>query len=229
MTTPIFVMGGKHSGTTLTATILGANSKCSLIPMECGAYSIRHIKNLRKTFVKQTASVESEFLVEKTPDHVYQIDKIQEDWPNSPIFIVTRDPFDRVASTLRRHGNFGQSVYECVNDMTACIYAIQKPNTFLVRYENIVKNFNNTVKDMCNFAGLEFEESMVNFHENAPTWYKHLQEDGHHKLRSSQMKMPLYDDSGWGTEFLTKDQLGQVEFDCVEKYELLLSLTNSNQ
>jgi hypothetical protein len=222
MTTPIFVMGGKHSGTTLTATVLGANSKCSLIPMESGAYSIRHIRNLREVFVKQTASVESDFLVEKTPDHVYQIDKIQEDWPESPIFIVTRDPVDRVASTLRRHGNFGQSVYECANDMAACIYAIKKPNTYLVTYENMVKNFNETVEGMCSFAGLEFEESMINFHENSPTWYKHLQHDGHHKIRSLQMKMPLYDDSGWGIDYLTKDQLDQVRFDCSEKHQELM-------
>ena len=227
MTKPIFVVGGKHSGTTLTATILGSNSKCWLIPMESGAYSIQHIENLRRAFVRQAALVESEFLVEKTPDHVYQIDKIQEDWPDSPIFVVTRNPIDRVASTQRRHGNFGQSIYECANDMTACIYAITKPNTYLVTYESIVKDFNNTVSAMCDFAGLEFEESMINFHENAPTWFPHHQHDDHHKLRSDQMKTPLYDDSGWGIDYLTEDQIRQVNFDCMEKYKTLLAHKNS--
>lgn len=222
MTKPIFVVGGKHSGTTLTATILGSSSKCTLIPMESGAYSILHIKNLRKAFIRQSAMVESEFLVEKTPDHVYQIDKIQEDWPDSPIFIVTRDPVDRVASTLRRHGNFSQSVYECANDLQACIYAATKPNTHLVTYEYIVKNFDNTIKKMCEFAGLEFEEAMKNFHENSPTWFPNHQHDSHHKIRSDQMKMPLYDDSGWGINYLTRDQLDQVYFDCSEKYEELM-------
>jgi hypothetical protein len=226
MTKPIFVVGGKHSGTTLTATILGANSKCVLIPMESGAYSTKHIENLRSAFIRQAKLVESEFLVEKTPDHVYQIDKIQEDWPDSPIFIVTRNPIDRVASTFRRHGNFGQSIYECVNDMTACIYAIQKPNTYLVTYESIVKNFNQTVSEMCNFAGLEFEESMINFHENSPTWFPNHQHDSHHKIRSDQMKMPLYDDSGWGIHYLTPEQIDQVNFDCAEKYHTLLNSIN---
>jgi hypothetical protein len=222
MTKPIFVVGGKHSGTTLTATILGANSKCWLIPMESGAYSMQHIDNLRKAFIRQASLVESEFLVEKTPDHVYQIDKIQEDWPDSKIFVVTRNPIDRVASTFRRHGNFGQSIYECANDMAACTYAIKKPNTYLVTYEGIVKNFNKTVQSMCNFAGLQFEDSMINFHENAPTWFpKHLH-DSHHKIRSDQMKTPLYDDSGWGIDYLTSDQINQVEFDCMENYKILL-------
>lgn len=227
MTKPIFVVGGKHSGTTLTATILGSNSKCWLIPMESGAYSIQHIENLRKAFVRQAALVEAEFLVEKTPDHVYQIDKIQEDWPDSPIFVVTRNPIDGVASTLRRHGNFGQSVYECANDMTACIDAIKKPNTYLVTYENIVKDFNNTVKGMCDFAGLEFEDSMINFHENAPVWFPHHQHDDHHKLRSDQMRTPLYDDSGWGIDYLTSEQIAQVNFDCLEKYQILMEHINN--
>jgi hypothetical protein len=226
MTKPIFVVGGKHSGTTLTATILGSNSRCWLIPMESGSYSILHIENLRNAFIRQASLIESEFLVEKTPDHVYQIDKMQEDWPDSPIFVVSRNPVDRVASTFRRHGNFGQSIYECSNDMTACIYAITKPNTYLVMYESIVKDFNNTIADMCKFAGLEFEDSMINFHENAPTWFPHHQQDEHHKLRSDQMKKPLYDDSGWGVDYLTPDQLDQVNFDCAEKYKILLSHIN---
>lgn len=219
---PIFVLGGKHSGTTLTATILGVNSKCWLIPMESGAYSIRHISNLRKPFIRQATLLPVEFLVEKTPDHVYQIDKIQEDWPSSPIFVLTRDPIDRVASTLRRHGNFGRAIYECSNDISACIYAVKKPNTYLLTYEQIVKDFNNTVNNMCNFAGLEFEESMINFHENSPLWFPNHQHDNHHKVRSDQMRMPLYDDSGWGINYLTKKQIDQVNFDCSEKYQTLL-------
>lgn len=223
MIKPIFVMGGKHSGTTLAATILGSNSKCLLITNETGSYSIRHIENLRGAFVRQVKELDSEFVVEKTPDHVYQIDKIQEDWPNAPIFIVTRDPIDRVASTLRRHGNFGQAVYECANDMTACIYATTKPNTFLVTYESIVKNFNETVQSMCDFAGLEFEEAMINFHKNAPTWFPNHLHDSHHKVRSDQMKVPLYDDSGWGKDYLTQEQLDQVVFDCSEIYNELMN------
>lgn len=227
MTKPIFVVGGKHSGTTLTATILGSNSKCCLIPMESGAYSVQHIENLRKPFIRQASLIESEFLVEKTPDHVYQIDKIQEDWPDSPIFIVIRDPIDRVASTLRRLENFGQAVYECANDITACLYAVEKPNTYLVTYEQIVKDFNSTVEKMCKFAGLEFEDSMINFHENAPTWFPNHQHDIHHKIRSDQMKKPLYDGSGWGKDYLTLDQINQVNFDCSKKYADLIAYINS--
>lgn len=222
----IFVVGGKHCGTTLAATILGANSKCKLIPMETGAYSIQFIKQIRKPFIRQVSEINSEFVVEKTPDHVYQIDKIQEDWPNAPIFVITRDPFDRVASTLRRHGNFNQSVYECANDLSACINAIKKPNTLLVSYEQIVKDFNNCVQQMCDFANLEFEERMINFHDHGPTWFEKQLEDDHHRLRSMQMKKPLYDDSGWGREYLTKEQRDQVDFDCSERYNTLISFPN---
>jgi Sulfotransferase family len=219
----IFVVGGKHSGTTLTATILGANSKCSLITMETGAYSRIHIEQTRVPFINYVKSVESDFVVEKTPDHVYQIDKIRKDWPDSPIFIVSRNPIDRVASTMRRHGDWGQSIYECSNDMSACIYGLNYNRTYLVMYEDIVKNFVPTVQGMCDFAGLTFENSMINFHENSPLWYRGQLHDEHHNVRSKQMRTPLYDDSGWGIDYLTKEQVAQVEFDCMEKYQTLLS------
>jgi hypothetical protein len=217
----IFVVGGKHSGTTLTATILGANSKCWMVPMESGAYSKKHIKQLRKPFVDKVSSIDSEFVVEKTPDHVFEVDKIQEDWPQSPIFVVTRNPLDRVASTYRRHGNFNQSIYECSQDLSGCISAMRYENTHLVQYESIVKNFNKTVKEMCDFAGLMFEDSMINFHENSPTWYEKQLHDEHHKIRSDQMKQPLFDGTGIGYEILDNQQIGQVLFDCADKYQTL--------
>ena len=217
----IFVIGGKHSGTTLTATILGANSRCFLIPKETGAYSKRNIEQLRKPFLRQVKEIDSEFIVEKTPDHVYQIDKIREDWPTDPIFIVTRNPIDRVGSTMRRHGNWGQSIYECSSDMSACINAMKYDNTFLVSYEDIVKNFNPTVQSMCDFAGLKFEESMINFHEHSPIWHeKHLHDD-HHRLRSEQMRTPLFDGTGIGYKILNEKQINKVISECGEKYRIL--------
>ena len=75
---------------------------------------------------------------------------------------------------------------------------------------------------MCDFAGLEFEEAMINFHKNAPTWFPNHLHDSHHKVRSDQMKMPLYDDSGWGKDYLTQEQLDQVVFDCSEIYNELI-------
>lgn len=221
MIKPIFVLGGKHCGTTLTATILGANSRCFLIPMESGAYSIEHIRQLRRPFIKQVSKIDSDFVVEKTPDHVYQIDKIQKDWPDSAIFVVTRNPIDQVASMFKRNKNFNKSVYDCSNDLSACIYAINKENTFLVQYEDIVKNFNKTVSQMCNFAKINFESSMINFYDHSPTWYQNQLHDEHHRIRSEQMKTPLFDDSGKGKSILNQSQIDQVVFDCMDKYETL--------
>jgi hypothetical protein len=217
----IFVVGGKHCGTTLTATILGVNSKCYLIATESGAYSQQHIKQLRKPFINKVLTIESDFVVEKTPDHVFQIEKIKQDWPNAIFFVVTRNPLDRVASTLRRHQVFNQSIYECSQDLSGCINAMKYDNTFLVEYENIVKDFNKTVKQMSNFAGLNFEDRMINFHQYSPTWFEKKLDDEHHKLRSTQMKTPLYDDSGWGRDYLTEEQRNQLTFDCLEKYTAL--------
>jgi len=217
----IFVVGGKHSGTTLTATILGANSKCWLIPVESGAYSKKFIRQARQPFIDKVSVIGSEFIVEKTPNHVHQIDKIREDWPESLIFVVSRDPMDKVASVLRRSGKFNETVYDCSNDLTASINAMKHENTLLVDYESIVRDFDNTVQRMCDFAGLEFEESMRKFYENAPTWYEKHFDNPTFKRRSDQMKTPLFDDTGRGLKELTPEQVAQVEFDCMEKYSQL--------
>lgn len=221
----IFVVGGIHSGTTLMATILGSNSRCWLITSETGAYSLRHIKNIRSLFVKKVKTLEAEMVVEKTPSHVFNIDKIQEDFPEAKIVIMARNPVDSVASTFKVHGDFNKAVYDCSNDLSGCISATAYDNTNLVFYEDLVKNFDLTVKKLCNKIELNYEESMKNFHNNDFAWFEgFIEESDFFKRRSLQMKMPLFDDSGKGYKELTENQISQINFDCMGKYELLRSL-----
>jgi hypothetical protein len=223
----IFVVGLPHSGTTLLSTIVGANSKCLLIPMETAAYTKTHIKTLRGPFVKQIQNMDAEFVVEKTPSHVFAIDKILEDFPDAKFLVSVRNPIDVIVSTFKRDGLMNKVIYDCSNDLTGCINALSHDSAMLVQYENVVKDFEKTIADVCRFVGLDFEESMVNFHENAPTWFKNfIDGDPHHMKRAMQVKQPLFDATGSGEGFLSEDDLARVEFDCMWKYRGIVGGSN---
>lgn len=205
------------------ATILGANSRCFLITEETGAYSNKHIKTLRKYFIEKVKTIESDFVVEKTPSHVFNINKMQEDFPDAFFIIMTRNPIDSIASTFKIHKNFNRSIYECSNDLSGCINAIKYKNAVLISYEKLVKDFDKTIINLCEFLEISFEKSMINFHETAPTWFeKFIDSDELFKRRSLQMKTPLFDGTGKGIKELSEDQIKQINFDCMDKYLLLL-------
>lgn len=220
----IFVFGTMHSGTTLMATVMGSNSKCHLIAEETGAYSKKHIDHLRNVFVKQTDSIKKEYFVEKTPSHVFNIDKMQEDFSSSFFIVMVRNPIDAVASIYKDYKDFNLSIYSYTNHLVAASYALQRSNTILVEYEKIVKDFDNVVGNVCDFVGLSFETSMKNFHEQDHQWFgKLLDIDEVFKKRAQQMKQPLFDGTGKGYKYLSKEQINQIEFDCFERYQKILN------
>ena len=218
----IFVSGPPHSGTTLVATILGVNSKCFLVPSESGAYSKQHIHTLRKAFVRKVSSIESDFIVEKSPEHIFNIDKMQEDFPDAGFVVVMRNPIDIVGSLLRTYGDFNLSLYTCSDYLSACTAFSQYPGVNIVEYEDIVTNFDETISSLCQKLDLDFEDRMKNFHQYSPLWFEKFRDsDDLFKRRSEQMKRPLFDGRGVGKTMLNSDQINQVIFDCQEKYEIL--------
>lgn len=217
----IFVSGPPHSGTTLTATILGVNESCYLIPTESGAYSQRHIQTLRKPFIKKVNLIDSEFVVEKTPHHIFNIHKIQEDFPDAKLIVTVRNPIDIVGSLMNSYGDFNFSIYTCSDYLSSCISSM-KNGIYLIEYENIIEDFDNTISDVCDYIGVVFSDRMKKFYDHSPTWFE--KSIGHDSLltkRSEQMRQPLFDGRGTGYKNLTRSQIDQVLFDCADKYNIL--------
>jgi hypothetical protein len=217
----IFVSGPPHSGTTLTATVIGVNSRCYLIPSESGAYFQAHIQTLRKPFVRKVAAIESEFVVEKTPHHIFNINKIKEDFSDGKFIVTMRNPIDIVGSLFKTYDDFNFSVYTCSDYLSSCISAMNS-GVYLIEYEDIIENFDKTISDACEYIGIDFEDRMKNFHEHSPLWFeKAIDSDEHLKRRSEQMRQPLFDGRGIGNKILDSEQIDQVLFDCADKYELI--------
>ncbi len=222
MAQPIFIIGGSHCGTTLMATILGSHDQCSLIPLETCVY-VEENKNLSKKYFKNAiASIESNFVVEKTPRHLFSIEQMKLDFPESKFICMTRNSIDVVASLYRRDQEFNSAIYQCSNDLSGCLEAVAIDNVLLVEYESLITDFYSTVKNVCDFIGISYQPDMKNFYQNAPTWFENLKDnDDHLDRRSRQMLEPIFDGRGMFRDTLSSDQIDQIIFDCSEKYYYL--------
>ena len=73
----ISISGCGHSGTTLTATVLGAHKNLLLIPIETRMFldESYDINN----FIFNNYSNKKTMIIEKTPNHIYVLDKIKKE------------------------------------------------------------------------------------------------------------------------------------------------------
>lgn len=218
----IFVMGCAHGGTTLVATILGAHRKCYVIPSETCAYTKDRWTN-KGDLIRAMSDIKSEYIIEKTPRHVFNLKQMKEDFPDASFIVMIRNPLDVTASIYAREGNFNKALYECLNDLTGCLSVMNDDRVMLVEYESIVDNFENTMTMVCQHIGIEFEPQMKDFHEYSPDWFsEHVAWDDHLSRRAWQMKQPLFDGRGRWQKELNAHQIYQIMGDCNNKYINLL-------
>ena len=207
----ISISGCGHSGTTLTATVLGAHKNLLLIPTETRMFLDKSydINN----FIFNNYSGKETMVIEKTPNHVYVLDKIKKEYPDAKFILNIRDPRDIVSSLYNRFEDWNRSIDRLKKDFEY----IKKFYSFghLVKYEDIVNNFEDTFIDICKYINMDFDENMLEYYKYAPNWYgveNPKDSDGkdkvyknnisnHETKRSWQVKQPLFDGTGrWKKE-----------------------------
>jgi len=207
----ISISGCGHSGTTLTATVLGAHKNLLLIPTETRMFLDKSydINN----FIFNNYSGKETMVIEKTPNHVYVLDKIKKEYPDAKFILNIRDPRDIVSSLYNRFEDWNKSIDRLKKDFEY----IKKFYSFghLVKYEDIVNNFEDTFIDICKYINMDFDENMLEYYKYAPNWYgveNPKDSNGkdkvyknnisnHETKRSWQVKQPLFDGTGrWKKE-----------------------------
>lgn len=128
--------------------------------------------------VRQEGIIEegSAWFTDKMPLNETHLGLISLIFPNSPILRVIRHPLDVVLSVLSNHmthGFFCSYSLESAARHYALIdglvdqYKAELDMKYLeVRYEDVVADQEPNVRKLLDFAGLEFEEACLNFHEN---------------------------------------------------------------
>lgn len=167
---PTFVVGCRHSGTSIFLRILGAHSRLCAIPFEsrfaikwptpCDAsrqffahcdYYTQHMGKVR--------------WVEKTPNHILRLKEVLNYFPGAKIFLVLRDGRDVACSIRERNGSLEEGIDTWIECNRAGQAFWKHPNVQIVRYERLVTEMESTVRHAIDFLGEEFEGLILRYYE----------------------------------------------------------------
>jgi Sulfotransferase family len=120
--------------------------------------------DLLAALVAAFAAPDARAWVEKTPLHVFHVDRIRRRFPAARFVHVVRDPRATVAA-IRRFGGHGWStdVDETVDGVArALAQAADPPDAYLVvRYEDVVTAPERELRRIADFAGVDWSESLL--------------------------------------------------------------------
>ena len=104
---------------------------------------------------------------EKTPGHFLYLREIQQDFPESPVVFLMRDPRDTVLSMRKA---FGESLDAAIHLWNGAFFSAQRAPrpVYLVRYEELVHQPAQVVEEMCDSLGEPYEPTMLDFFESVP-------------------------------------------------------------
>ena len=139
---------------------------------ELGALRDRYWQRVREHGVDVTGKT----FVDKLPMHTIKLPLIAKLFPDARIIFAVRDPRDIMLSCYRRHFQMNPVMFEFLTlDGAAELYAStmrlgaaareKLPLAFVEhRYEDMVSNFDKNAADICKFLGVEWSDSMREFH-----------------------------------------------------------------
>ncbi len=213
---PIFVVGCGHSGTSILVRLLGEHSHIYAVPYESRIFEYENFKKwlTLKIWNRETVVRGKHRWVEKTPMHVRLIDRIFAYVPDAKIIFVVRDGRDVTASLRKRFGEFETGLKRWVEDNHLGLAWKDDPRVLTVRYEDLVKNYQETMPRICTFIGETFEEEMIGFHETPEYFHSEKTEDKpgsesgkeHKYYRNWQVNQKLFDGSGKWLKEMTYDE-----------------------
>lgn len=103
--------------------------------------------------------------IEKTPNHLLCLPFIRSLFPNAPVIHIVRDGRD-VAHSLTKvsfgSANYFENLWQW-KQAVSCARRFQDcdANTLAIRYEDMVKEPEQIIKQVCSFLGIPFEGSML--------------------------------------------------------------------
>ena len=188
----IFILGMPRSGTTLIEKIISSHSQVStisetnFIPEKIFKFINSDYENLIK-FLKsnfheeyrdftKSFNINNQIIIDKTLVNFWYLGFIKIIFPNSKIIHVSRNPLDNCLSIFENLFEYQQG-WDCDQNELAEYYLIYKDlmefwnkffgqTIFNIKYEEIISNPDEKIKELISFCKLNWEEECLNFYKN---------------------------------------------------------------
>jgi hypothetical protein len=207
-----FVVGCGNSGTSLVAARLGLHPLVFTVPRETGLFRpSRRLRRARDRLGRWLAEAErngAHHIVEKTPKHVHDVNRIRRLLPEAWVIVVQRNPFDTALSFKKRFGRIGPGIERWVWDNAAAHALRDDPGSIRVSYERLTAQPREEFGRLLTFLGLDWDDTVLAGRE---TSFGSLAEAGSTmELRALQVAEPVRPNSGqWRTE-LSPSEIARV-------------------
>jgi len=187
-----FVVGCGHSGTTLTASRLGNHADVYVVGYETYAFKplngLYCSKQIAEGWLVAAGQVNKNMVIEKTPKHVHCADRIWRIFPGARIIGIVRNPLDNCSSLKERFGSIEYAVWRWIEDNRALYRIAAESRVKLVTYEELTRDPEAVLSDICKFLGLRWDSRILSVGETA---YANALNTGVKALREAQVSSPI--------------------------------------
>jgi hypothetical protein len=154
-------------------------------------------------------------LCEKTPNHVFHLDRMLRLYPSARVLVALRDGRDVAVSLAKRwNGDIERAIRTWADAVEASAPWLADERVHVVRYEQLVQATEATLTAACAHVGERFDPAMLDegkaFHylgvdrlERPPT----VVGQDHDQFRVWQVNQPLFDGSGVWRTSLSPEQI----------------------
>ena len=176
---PVLLGGCARSGTTLLLSILSSHEDIFACPGETGAFDVlkekdgelylSRVDRLYRCILTHRIPAGAKRWCEKTPVNIKRIPQIDRYFEgNFRLIQIVRDGRDVI---LSRHplkaDEYWVSPERWVNDVSIGLEFSDHPNVHTIRYEDLINQFDETIKGICSFLNIPLSDRILNWHEHA--------------------------------------------------------------
>lgn len=160
-----FIVGCGHSGTSLLASRLGLHGEAWLVDGESYALvPIRSARRCRREAGAWSSAARADgrtLVLEKTPKHVHSVARIRRMLPDARFIATARHPLENIASMKKRYGSLEYAIDRWNLDAGASADLIESGIAILVRYEELTREPEATLRRAAAHLGLAWDPAIL--------------------------------------------------------------------